>query len=121
MQWRPARHSRSLPRTPSCRECRCPSFGRTYFLLLELLDPSGATRSRSFYWLSSEPDVIDYEKANHYLAPLKGHASFHALAELPEATLDLERLNGAAPGELRLRVTLAPSLGQSGSRRVVAR
>jgi exo-1,4-beta-D-glucosaminidase len=80
------------------------SFGRTYFLLLELLDPSGATRSRSFYWLSSEPDVIDYEKANHYLAPLKAHASFHALAELPEATLDLERLNGGAPGELRLRV-----------------
>ncbi len=93
--------------------CELPdrsSFGRTHFLLLQLTDQSGASRSRNFYWLSSERDVIDHEKSNWYMAPLKGFASFHALAELPEAKLALERLRSlpsddAAVVRLRLRNT----------------
>ena len=75
--------------------CELPDrsdFGLTHFLLLELFDGSGPgrARSRNFYWLSSEPDVIDHEQANWYMAPLKGFANFQSLAQLPEPTLALE-------------------------------
>jgi exo-1,4-beta-D-glucosaminidase len=63
--------------------------GPTYFLLLELLEPSGRSVSRNFYWLSSEPDVIDHANANWYTAPLTGYADFRALAALPPAELRL--------------------------------
>jgi exo-1,4-beta-D-glucosaminidase len=85
----------SLPADGVVSVCELPDrshLGRSHFLLLELTEQNGTTRSRNFYWLSSERDVIDHEKANWYMAPLKGFASFHALAELPEATLALERL-----------------------------
>ncbi|HVY25282.1 MAG TPA: hypothetical protein VHB79_01970 [Polyangiaceae bacterium] len=80
--------------------CELPDrrdFGKTHFLLLELLDPSGALCSRNFYWLSSERDVVDRAAANWYMAPLKGFADFHALAELPPASVSLERTS--APTE----------------------
>jgi exo-1,4-beta-D-glucosaminidase len=66
-------------------------------LLLELFDPSGTLCSRNFYWLSSERDVVDQAAANWYMAPLKGFANFHALAELPPASVSLERTS--APTE----------------------
>lgn len=86
--------------------CELPErskLSRTHFLVLELRTVDGASCSRNFYWLSSEPDVIAHEKANWYMAPLEAYASFHALAELPEAaiSLELDRSNGgsqAAPG-----------------------
>lgn len=74
--------------------CRLPErrgLSRTHFLLLELMTADGAPRSRNFYWLSTERDVIDQSKANWYMAPLAGFASFHALSDLPRATLELER------------------------------
>jgi len=90
--------------------CRLPDradFGRTHFLFLELMDPSGACRSRNFYWLSSERDIVDYDESNWYTAPLSGFASFHALAELPVATLELRRqpaIERDAPGTVRVLV-----------------
>ncbi len=74
--------------------CRLPErsgLSRTHFLRLELVAPDGALASRNFYWLSREPDVIDQAQANWYMAPLTSFASFHALAQLPEASLSLER------------------------------
>lgn len=83
------------------RVCSLPDrsdFGRTHFLLLELIEPNAVVRSRNFYWLSTERDVIDQANANWYMAPLAGFASFHALAELPEPELRLE----ARPGGVAL-------------------
>ena len=74
--------------------CQLPAregFSRTHFLLLELTTVDGTLQSRNFYWLSSERDVIDSTKANWYMAKLSAFADFHALAELPEASLGLER------------------------------
>lgn len=98
------RHESTLdvPADGVVQVCELPArtdFGRTHFLVLELLEPSGAVRSRNFYWLSTERDVIDQAQANWYMAPLRGFASFHALAELPEPSLTLER----RPGGARLR------------------
>jgi exo-1,4-beta-D-glucosaminidase len=73
--------------------CRLPSrrdFGRTHLLLLELTEPGGALVSRNFYWLSSEPDVVDYAAGNWYMAPVKAFADFHALLDLPAPALALE-------------------------------
>lgn len=94
--------------------CALPAaaeLGRTYFLLLELLDErnerneTATTRSRNFYWLSSEPDVIDHENTLWYAPPLKGYASFHALAELPAATLRLEAQREGADVRVSLHNT----------------
>lgn len=74
------------------------ALGLTHFLLLELEDSRGALRSRNFYWLSSQPDVLDCDEANWYVTPLKEHASFHALAQLPPASLLFESL-GSLPEE----------------------
>ena len=85
----------SVPADGVVTVCELPdrsTFGRTHFLLLELTDASGAQRSRNFYWLSTERDVVDQQKANWYMAPLQAFASFHALAELPRASVALERL-----------------------------
>jgi exo-1,4-beta-D-glucosaminidase len=79
-------------------------FGRTHLLKLELLQPSGSLCSSNLYWLSSQPDLVDYEKANWYMAPMKAHASFHALAELPPAELELSRLGPRAGDTLGLRL-----------------
>lgn len=73
--------------------CQLPpraDFGRTHFLHLELRDAEGALRSRNFYWLSSDPDVVDHSQANWYMAPLTAFASFHALSELPMPKVSLE-------------------------------
>jgi exo-1,4-beta-D-glucosaminidase len=84
----------SVPADGVVTLCQLPDrrgLSRTHFLLLELTTKDGVLHSRNFYWLSSERDVIDQTKANWYMAPLSAFASFHALAELPEASLSLER------------------------------
>ncbi len=89
----------TVPADGVARVCELPpraGFSRTHFLLLELMEQGGRVRSRNFYWLSSEPDVIDQANANWYMAPLLGFASFHALAELPEPELRLEPREGGA-------------------------
>jgi exo-1,4-beta-D-glucosaminidase len=85
----------SVPADGVVTVCQLPertSLSRTHFLALELRDDA-TVRSHNFYWLSSERDVIDFEKANWYMAPLKAHADLHALADLPAAQL---RLTGSA-------------------------
>jgi exo-1,4-beta-D-glucosaminidase len=106
------RHETQLrvPADGVVKVCELPdrgSFGRTHFLLLELIDPGLATRSRNFYWLSSERDVLDQERANWYVAPLKGFADLKALAELPKASVTLERRDdgGAAKARIVVRNT----------------
>lgn len=81
------------------------SFGGLHFLRLELRGPASELRSRNFYWLSSEPDVIDQSKANWYMAPIARYADLRALAELPAPELRLELLElggGDEPTRLRL-------------------
>jgi len=94
--------------------CHLPArhhLSRTHFLLLELMTADGALQSRNFYWLSRERDVIDQTNANWYMAPLSAFADFHALAELPQASVSLERQH--PPG--RGRDTIIISLRNTGT------
>lgn len=60
----------------------------TYFLKLELANHSGAIISRNFYWLSTNPDVLDWEKQiGTAYTPQKAWADMRGLAELPETNV----------------------------------
>ncbi|NOY79332.1 MAG: glycoside hydrolase family 2, partial [Calditrichaeota bacterium] len=54
-----------------------------YFLDLRLTKASGETVSRNFYWLSTQPDVLDESKATWYVTPAAAFSDFTRLADLP--------------------------------------
>lgn len=64
-----------------------PDLTTTYFLRLGLQDPAGRPISSNFYWLSTRPDVLEWEKTDWYHTPVKAHADLTALARLPPTTL----------------------------------
>ncbi len=60
-----------------------------WFLDLRLNDASGTEVARNFYWLSTEPDVLDYENNLWFVTPTKKFADFTALDDLPEVELEV--------------------------------
>jgi exo-1,4-beta-D-glucosaminidase len=68
----------------------------TYFVSLALEDPSGALVSRNFYWLSTRPETLDWDKSTWYHTPTKTFADYTALNSLP-----LVNLNAASRTEER--------------------
>ena len=85
----------------------------TYFLRLTLTDPAsqaGQPVSTNFYWLSTKPDVLDWDNAKWFYTPTKSHADLTALSQLPAT-----RLSVAARAELRPRaapLSLSRTLGR---------
>jgi exo-1,4-beta-D-glucosaminidase len=59
----------------------------TYFLSLQLLSSTGQLVSRNFYWLSSKPDVLNFDKTEWYYTPQTDFADFTSLQTLPAATV----------------------------------
>jgi exo-1,4-beta-D-glucosaminidase len=55
----------------------------TYYVRLTLTRNSTVV-SRNFYWLSTQPDVMDLEKSNYYVTPTKTFADMKALNTLPK-------------------------------------
>ncbi|HWD00181.1 MAG TPA: glycoside hydrolase family 2 protein [Candidatus Sulfopaludibacter sp.] len=71
----------------------------TYFVNLTLQDAAGKIVSRNFYWLSTTPETLDWEKSNWYYTPTKTFADYSALNQLPPAALQVSAqsaANGAA-------------------------
>ena len=64
-----------------------PAQNTTYFLNLQLYRRTGELASRNFYWLSTKPDVLDFNKTEWYYTPLTSFADFKPLAGLPKATV----------------------------------
>lgn len=65
---------------------------KTYFLSLRLLDAVGALVADNFYWLSTKPDVLDYEAKVtpwEYYTPSRGYADLTMLNSLPPADVDV--------------------------------
>jgi exo-1,4-beta-D-glucosaminidase len=78
-----------------------------YFVKLELHDQAGAVASSNFYWLSTQPDVSNWEASNWYTTPLKSYADFTALDQLPPVQLKLaSRAESKGADEVE-RVTVA--------------
>ena len=64
----------------------------TYFLKLELHDSVGKLVSENFYWLSTKPDVLDWEKrADTVYTPQKEFADLTALNDLPKARVAITK------------------------------
>jgi exo-1,4-beta-D-glucosaminidase len=76
------------------RVFRFPHFNHitpTYFLSLRLLDAFGAQITDNFYWLSTTPDVLDYEAKVtpwEYYTPSRQYANLTLLNCLPPAEVD---------------------------------
>jgi len=61
----------------------------TYFLWLQLQDASGSVVGSNFYWLSTKPETLDWDKSNWYVTPTLSYADFTALSQLPEVKLKI--------------------------------
>jgi exo-1,4-beta-D-glucosaminidase len=61
----------------------------TYFLALRLEDSAGKLVGSNFYWLSTKPETLDWEKSNWYTTPTSSYADYTALAQLPKVRLNL--------------------------------
>jgi exo-1,4-beta-D-glucosaminidase len=59
----------------------------TYFVRLSLSDAAGKTLSTNFYWLSTKPDVMDWDQSTWYNTPVTSHADLTGLATLPAVEL----------------------------------
>ena len=60
-----------------------------YFLLLRLEDGTGKLVGSNFYWLSTKPESLDWEKSNWFTTPTSSFADFTALSQLPKANLKI--------------------------------
>jgi exo-1,4-beta-D-glucosaminidase len=69
----------------------------TYFLKLNLRNDQGKLVSSNFYWLSTKPDTLDWEKGNSFYTPQTSFADFTAMADLPKAALDVKSSLRIAP------------------------
>jgi exo-1,4-beta-D-glucosaminidase len=58
-----------------------------YFLNLQLFSATGELLSQNFYWLSTKPDVLDFNKSEWYYTPQSEFADFSALQDLPKVSL----------------------------------
>jgi exo-1,4-beta-D-glucosaminidase len=59
----------------------------TYFLVLRLQDSAGRLVGSNFYWLSTKPETLDWEKSNWYTTPTSSFADFTALSQLAKVKL----------------------------------
>jgi exo-1,4-beta-D-glucosaminidase len=65
----------------------------TYFLALRLEDASGKLVGSNFYWLSTKPEMLDWEKSNWYTTPTVSYADYTALSQLPKVKLNVTSRN----------------------------
>jgi exo-1,4-beta-D-glucosaminidase len=84
----------------------------TYFVSLELRDASGAAVSRNFYWLSTTPETLDWDKSNWYYTPTRTFADFTALNGLPRVDLQVTAQN-AAQGSVRTTTVTVTNPGKT--------
>jgi exo-1,4-beta-D-glucosaminidase len=61
----------------------------TYFLALRLEDKTGKLVGSNFYWLSTKPEILDWEKSTWYRTPTASYADYTALAQLPKVKLQV--------------------------------
>jgi exo-1,4-beta-D-glucosaminidase len=72
-----------------------------YFLQLKLEDSAGKPVSTNFYWLSTKPDVLDWDNFTWYYTPAKSFADMRDLASLPPVDVTLVT-NSEAKGKERV-------------------
>jgi exo-1,4-beta-D-glucosaminidase len=59
----------------------------TYFLSLRLEDAAGKLVGSNFYWLSTKPETLDWQKSDWKTTPTLSFADYTALSQLPKVKL----------------------------------
>ena len=75
----------------------------TWFVSLTLAGAPGMEPSRNFYWLSTKPETLDWDKSDWYHTPTKTFADFTALNTMPEVYLNVEARSQEGITTVRLR------------------
>ena len=78
----------------------------TYFIRLALEDGSGKVVSTNFYWLSTRPDELDWEKSTWYTTPSKTYADYSVLNNLPPVELKYSAVSEVKGEDGITRVTV---------------
>ena len=78
----------------------------TYFLKLTLEDSMGKPVSSNLYWLSTKPEVLDWDKSTWYHTPTKSYADYTALQNLPKVALKVKSRTERKKGERVMRVSV---------------
>ncbi len=60
----------------------------TYFAALKLMDSKGELLADNFYWLSSKPDVMAFEKTRWVTTPSRSFADLTGLNNLPKLSIE---------------------------------
>ena len=74
-----------------------------WFLNLKLEDPSDDVVSENFYWFSTRPETLEWEKGTWYHTPTRTFADYTALQMLPRVNLKVE--SQSKPGSTTVTVT----------------
>jgi len=77
----------SINANKSVETIQIPEFDKistTYFLYLKASDNSGNEIANNFYWLSTKPDVPDWEKSSWVTTPYKSYADFTQLNSMSQ-------------------------------------
>lgn len=62
----------------------------TYFLDLRLKDGEGKMIGINFYWLSTQPDVLDFENSEWFITPNKSYADLTGIDHLKEIEIKVD-------------------------------
>jgi exo-1,4-beta-D-glucosaminidase len=81
----------------------------TYFLSLRLEDAAGRVVGSNFYWLSTKPETLDWQKSNWYTTPTTSFADFTTLSQLPKVKLLVSSRSERKGEESQTHVTLENS------------
>jgi exo-1,4-beta-D-glucosaminidase len=86
---------------------RIDDLTKTYFLRLELHDSAGKPLSDNFYWLSTKPDVMDWEhQQDTVYTPQAEFGDLSGLNSLPQVKLDVTSAKENQDGKAGLRVSV---------------
>lgn len=83
-----------------------------YFVFLKLVDANGKLVSSNLYWLSTKPDVIDWDRRRWHYTPTKSLGDFTGLKSLPAVSLKVTaKAELGTKGEDTVRVGLGNPTG----------
>ncbi|MGW7257630.1 glycoside hydrolase family 2 protein [Streptomyces sp. NPDC054834] len=78
----------------------------TYLARLTLTDSSGKEVSRNVYWLSTEPDSLDWDRTDWYHTPTTHYADLKGLAAMAQAPVSATASTRSSDGTSTTTVTL---------------
>jgi exo-1,4-beta-D-glucosaminidase len=79
---------------------------KTYFLRLKLQDADGKLVSDNFYWLSTQPDSMAWDKTDWAYTPQKGFGDLSGLVTLPQVTVESTMTAKTASGRTTMLVNV---------------